>query len=99
MHPPSNGLAKASFDIPTGLTHFEAQAAINDGANHATPLRFKLFGDNKLLWTSRPLHGAGSKDDCSVALKGAKTITLLVECTGRNEGAWAVWCDPKFTKK
>jgi hypothetical protein len=98
-HPPSNGLAKVTFDIPKGLTHFEAKAAINDGANNHTPLRFKLYADKKLLWTSRPLHGAGSKDDCSVALKGAKTITLIVECPGYNGSAMAVWLDPTFTNK
>ena len=99
MHPPHNGLARVSFEVPKGLTHFEAQAAINDGANNKTPLTFKLLGDGRLLWTSRPLHGAGSKDDCSVALKGAKTVTLVVECPGSYVGAWAVWCDPQCVAK
>jgi hypothetical protein len=99
MHPYSNGLAKVTFDVPKGVTHFEAQAAINDGARQATPLKFKVFGGTKLLWASRPLYGAGSKDDCSIALKGVKTISLVVECPGQHGGAWAVWCDPQFTKR
>jgi hypothetical protein len=101
MHPQGDGIAKASFDVPVGLTTFEAVAAINDSASNRqpTPLVFKVFGDGKLLWQSPPLRGGGAAANCKVRLKASRTLTLLVECPGNSQRAHAVWCDPRFTSE
>jgi hypothetical protein len=97
--PHSNGYGKAVFDIPEGCVRFEATAAINDSAqrNQKTALIFKVYGGNRLLWTSKPLYGGGSSEKCSVPLKGVKSLTLVVECPGPNDWSHSVWLDPHVT--
>lgn len=101
MHPYPKGIAKATFDIPEGCTHFKVTAGVDDGARgqQKTPLTFKVYADNLELWKSKPLSAGGPVGECTIALNGAKQITLVVECPGRDDAAWAVWCDPQFLKK
>lgn len=98
MHPFAGGMASASFDVPAGCTHFEATAAIDDRARgqQRTPLTFKVYADSREIWKSRPLWANGPTSTCRVAIKGTKTITLVIECPGADNAAWAVWCDPQF---
>jgi hypothetical protein len=100
-HPLSNKPARVKYTIPSGYTHFEATAAINDSAGRRqnTSNVFKVLGDGRLLWQSRPLLGGGSTEKCSVELRGTRVITLEVECFGDQAWSHAVWCDPCFTKK
>lgn len=99
--PPSKGFSRAVFDVPVGYTHFEVVAAINDPVldHQVTPVTFKVLSEKGVLWTSQPLIGGGNAERCSVALKGSKTITLMVECPGPHNWAHAVWCDPKVIAK
>lgn len=100
MHPPSNGASRVTFEIPKGAVLFEGTAAINDsGRTQRTPVTFKVFGDGRLLWSSKPLRGAGSTEQCRIPTKGARTIMLVVECPGSYGHAHAVWCDPRFLVK
>jgi hypothetical protein len=100
MHPPTNSSSSVTYDVPDGFTHFAASAAINDSAlAQRTPLVFRVMDGERVLWQSQPIRGAGSSEECAVALKGAKTVTLTVFCPGTGEYAQAVWCDPRFLKK
>ena len=100
MHARDNAASRVIFDVPEGFNRFEAIAAINDGAQNQqkTPLIFKVFGEKRLLWSSRPLLGGGSAEKCSIALKGSKKLMLVVECSGPTGWGQSVWCDPCFTK-
>jgi hypothetical protein len=100
-HPPANGAAKVTYKVPVACNHFEAIVGIDDSAvTHSTALVFKVFGDKRLLWTSKPLLGAGKSQDCNVPLKqGTKTVTLVVECPGTHHSAHAVWAEPRFSSK
>lgn len=102
MHPPTNGTASVTYEVPDGFSRFEAVAAINDSAANiqTTPLTFRVVGgDGNVLWTSKPLLGGGSFDTCSVLLNGAKKIQLTVNCPGAFWHAHGVWCDPRFVVK
>ena len=98
MHPPANGASRAVYEVPKGVSHFEATVAIDDSALvQKTPVVFKVFGDNKVIWASKPMQGAGQSQECRVATRRAKTLTLVVECPGNFSNANAVWCEPRFT--
>lgn len=102
MHPPANGTASVTYEVPDGFSRFEAVAAINDSAENiqTTPLTFRVVSDDgSVLWTSEPLLGGGSVDTCSVLLKGAKKIQLTVNCPGAFWHAHGVWCEPRFVVK
>lgn len=99
MHPPNNGAARVSYNIPKGATHFEAVAAINDTGANPAPLTFKVFENNRLLWASSPLRGAGASEICLIPVKAASTLTLSVECPGANFKAHAVWIEPRFHQR
>jgi hypothetical protein len=101
MHPPSNGASRVTYELPSACNHFKATAGINDsGTGQKTAVVFKVFGDKRLLWTSKPLLGAGKTEECDVLLtKGTKTVTLVVECPGTFHRAHAVWVDPCFSYK
>lgn len=98
MHPPSNGISKVTYDVPVGCTHFEGEAAIADGRlPQATPVVFRVINEkDRLLWQSKPIHGAGKSEKCRIALTGAKSLTLTVECPGSHNYAYAVWINPVF---
>jgi hypothetical protein len=98
LHGVTNGNAKVSYDVPKGCSRFEAIAAISDSEDgrQVTPLTFRVLGDKGILWESRPLRGGGRTEQCSIALQGTKTITLVVFCPGHNGWSQAVWCDPCF---
>jgi hypothetical protein len=96
MHGLSNGTAKVTFDVPAGYKRLETIAAISDTVDgrQRTPLTFRVVGDDVVLWSSKPLFGGGRGEECSVALNGAKQITLIVNCPGHNGWSQAVWLDP-----
>ena len=98
MHPPANGISKVTYDVPVGCTHFEGEAAIADGRlPQATPVVFRVINEkDRLLWQSKPIHGAGKSEKCRIALTGAKSLTLTVECLGSHNYAYAVWINPVF---
>lgn len=92
------------FDI------FRGSAALNsavsgDGLEHAKTLAwngmaasavtFRVLGDGKLLWESRPLQKHGDSEDCKVAITGVDQLRLEVQCAGKANFAWAFWADPR----
>ncbi len=58
---------------------------------------FSIIGDGKTLWTSKPLQGAGSTQDCKVKAKGLDVLELRAQCGASNSSAHAVWLDPYVT--
>ena len=61
MHPPANGAATASYNLDGKYHSFSGIAAIMDDSKELqSPATFKLFGDGKLLWTSRPCAAPAS---------------------------------------
>jgi hypothetical protein len=101
MCPPSSGASTVTYRVPKGYTHLVATVAINDFAAHEqkAPVFFKVVAGRKLIWKSQPIIGAGRMAECSVALRDADSVTLMVECPGDHFCAHAVWCDPSFVAK
>ncbi|MGB8853225.1 MAG: NPCBM/NEW2 domain-containing protein [Pirellulales bacterium] len=98
VHPFSNGMSRVTYEVPEGCTHFEGRAAIADGRlPQQTAVIFRVLNEQEdVLWKSRPLKGKGAGEECSIALNGAKSVTLTVECPGSFNYAYAVWVEPRF---
>ena len=72
------------------------EAALCDGQREGTanPLTFRIVGDGKLLWTSRPLQQGGESQPFELDVKGIDRLELFVDCPGYATTAYAVWIDP-----
>jgi len=64
----------------------------------ASPLTFKVIGDGKLLWESRPLARAGDSQNCNVDVEGVSLLELEVSCPDMNSYCWAAWIEPAVEK-
>lgn len=96
LHPDHNDFAEVAFKLGKRWKTLHATAAIPENEGHAsvTPLSFRVRGDGKLLWTSRPLQQSNEKQDCEIDVSGVDLLELRVFCDGKNNWAQAVWIDP-----
>lgn len=100
LHPPPEGKSRTTFTIADSYSQLEGGVAINDSSPGATSaLVFMIVGDGREIWRSQALKNTGTIESFRVSVKGVKEIQLLVECPGTNEWAFAVWIEPKLTRK
>jgi hypothetical protein len=64
-----------------------------------SPITFRVLGDGKLLWESRPIQKSGDGQACEVAVQGIEKLELQVVCSGSSNAAWALWVEPFLTVK
>jgi hypothetical protein len=94
-HPLRFGFASVKYKLNGTWRMFSATAAINDDVRRPrTPLHFKVIGDNRVLWQSKPLGKTAESQKCEVDITGVKTLELRVDCPGPHDHAQAVWLDP-----
>ena len=92
--PSSNGSWRVSYRIDRRFTAFKALATLEATPHHPVALTFKVFGDNKLLWQSKPLTNGGASEQCNIQFKKVRILELQVECPGSNSNAHTAWVDP-----
>ncbi len=108
------GCAYVTYSLGRKFDLFRGSAAINsavpdDGLDNAkrfqwngmavSPVRFRIFGDGKLLWESCPLQKHGDSEACEVSIKGTEQLRLEVQCAGKANFAWAFWGDPRVQQR
>lgn len=101
MHPPLAGMSQVTYKLEGKFRTFTATVGIMDSRDRRNPaaaVAFRLVGDGRPLWTSRPFQRQGESTDCKVNVQGVKTLILEVNCAGINNAARAVWIDPQVTK-
>jgi len=99
-HPPPYGSAYVAYRLEGRYSRFTAAAAISDAAQQPSEsaLVFKVFGDGRLLWQSRPIQQNGASQDCDVDIQDVDVLKLQVECNGGAVFAYAVWIEPQVTR-
>jgi len=59
--------------------------------------RFKIYGDEKLLWQSEPASYGKAASKIDIDVRGIKTLTLVVINLGKNESDLQLdWADARF---
>lgn len=97
MHPPAHGSSRVSYAIAGKYKWFLANIGLNDTVRKSnTPLTFKVVGDGKELWSSKPLQHRGDHEDVKVDIRRVKQLRLEVNCPGAAGFAHAVWIDPRL---
>ena len=95
----TNGSAHVMYNLDKKYKRFEAIAAINDTAGKENGMRsaliFKVLGDGKQLWISKPLDSSGQSESCSIDVSNVNGLGLEVDCPGDWWKAQGVWVEPR----
>jgi hypothetical protein len=76
------GYGAVEFRLNGEYCGFRTTVAINDSFEDSkTITTFRVYGDNKLLWESKPIRQKGETDDCRIDVTGVKVLQI------RNDGA------------
>ncbi len=102
------------YDLGKRYHTFRTTAAINfptaeDGLERAkkeawkgwpeSPIKFRVFGDGKLLWESRGMQKHGESQECEVNIEGVEQLRMEVSCAGSARFTWSFWAYPRVTFK
>ena len=102
MHPPLAGMCQVTYKLEGKFRTFTATVGIMDARdrrNPASAVAFRVVGDGKPLWTSRPFQRQGESTDCKSGVQGVRTLIPGGQLrAGINNAARAVWIDPQVTK-
>jgi len=106
IHPPGGGTAFVRYDLngayerlrgKVGLASLrKPDGSLNQTDKSASPVIFKVFGDDELLWESKPIQAFGSWLDCDVSIAGVNNLRLTTEALGSNNAAHATWIMPEL---
>ncbi len=93
IHAPS----EISIAIPAACTTFEAVIGIDDEVAPNGSVRFHVYGDDMLMYSSDVLTGESAPEAISVDITGHSTLRLAVDDAGDNV-YWdhADWADARF---
>ncbi|CAH0486993.1 unnamed protein product [Peronospora farinosa] len=89
-HPPSHGDAYVIYDLSEAYRTASGTVAINDDTrdeliqNHEVVVAFKILGDDKLLWQSKPMSEIHLIEQFKVDVKNVRMLELRVSCQGSN---------------
>lgn len=101
MHPPARWGEEASLTVLLGGEYhrFHARVGLADGTPGCeSPCIFRVLGDGKELWRSRPVRSPADAQNCLIDVSGVQQLELAVSCSGPSEGAHAVWIEPRVTR-
>lgn len=83
-----------SFNLGKKWHTFSALAAFRDDLIEAGAVRFTVWGDGKLLYSS-PVLQTGQQTPVNIDIRNVDTLELKAESTGPNNGhCWSVWLNP-----
>jgi alpha-galactosidase len=98
-HAAPKGSARVAYALGKAFRSLTTTAALNDSSPGCeSPLMFKVVGDGKVLWASRPIQKKGDSQPCLVSVKGVDRLELVVDCAGGNGNAHAVWLEPRVER-
>ena len=70
--------------------------SLSQSDKSASPVIFKVFGDDELLWESKPIQAYGPWLDCDVSVEGVNNLVLTTEALNENFSAHATWIMPEL---
>lgn len=102
MHlPPAqqNKVTSISYQLGGQYRTFNTEISLNDGPPTCTPLTFRVYGNGKVLWTSRPVESQADAQSCRhLSVRGIDKLTLEVSGQGEERSTHAVWIEPYLTR-
>jgi alpha-galactosidase len=85
------------LELAGGSERFLATVGVDDAANGAATLAFKVLGDGRTLWQSGVMKPADKPKTLDLDVKGVQTLLLLVDDAGDGTGFdHADWAEARF---
>lgn len=101
LHARPSGEAAMTYRLGKRFESFQSDVLIPDMFPHQTeprtPLVFKVVGDGRTIWQSRPLGRKGEHQPCSVDVTGIDELSLRVDCPGPENWGLAAWVEPRLS--
>lgn len=100
LHPKSKSAANVVYNLEGKFNSLVTGVGMLEGAKNdaESPLTFKVYGDGKLLWQSRPIQKKNDGQDCRISIRRVRQLKLEVNCPGSDGGAHAAWINPVISK-
>ncbi len=106
MHAVSGSSSHAAWNLTKNKFRYLAGGAgISDKireqgrAETFNPLTFRIVGDGKELWKSKPLQMAGASQDFRINIGAIKRLELFIDCPGDNSFGQSLWMAPRLTNE
>ena len=88
--------ARLSYDLPPGVTRFQAEAAIDDAAEGQGSVRFRVFVDGSEKYASPTVRGGVAPVSIDIDINGGKRLDLVVDFADRADVRdYADWLDAR----
>lgn len=92
-HSYDNQSSLIEYDLGSKWKTLAGSAVLSSEDPTKGALLFRIVGDGKELWRSKPLVKVKkpSSENFSISIEGVKTLQLLVDCKGSADFAWTSW--------
>jgi formylglycine-generating enzyme required for sulfatase activity len=100
LHPNRNSTFSVTYDLNGKYATFSATVGLADSvrpSGPASPLTFRVLGDDRELWKSPAIRDVKDEAPVHVSILGVQQLVLEVECPGGNDKAHALWIEPRLT--
>jgi hypothetical protein len=75
--------ASLNWQPGKNFSKFRLRVSFKDAPEPSrSPYTFSVYGDERLLWKSRPLRSLGDEDACEVSVKGVAHLEIKVGSQG-----------------
>lgn len=100
LHPLSYKYSHVTYELRGRFSQFRADAFVPVMSDHqgepATPLVFRVVGDGRVLWESKPMASKEHQEGCAVSVSGIDNLTLEIGCPGPNSWCLGAWAEPRL---
>lgn len=100
LHADSSERSHVTYRLGRRFSEFQTDAFIPVMFDHqghpATPLVFKVVGDGRVLWKSKPLSNKEAQDNCAISVVGIDNLSLEIDCPGPNNWCLGAWAEPRL---
>ncbi len=98
-----HGTSYVSYDLEGEYRTLRAKAVMFGLPGHEegqadSQHTFRVLGDGKVLWESRPLQKRNDGEDCEVDVSGVRVLRLEVVCPGEAHAGWTGWLEPQLIR-
>jgi predicted Zn finger-like uncharacterized protein len=99
MHPALGRVVRVRYALGQQAAKFVAAVALNDySAACPGKVTFEVLGDNRVLWTCKPIQARGDIQECKVDVSKVSVLELRVTVADVDWNAHAVWLEPRLLK-
>lgn len=102
--PKASATSVVTYRLPIGTTTIRGRVGIftpnhaKRDDQHASPLKFELVGDGRVMWSSPALAKRDDTAPFDNVIRGTSKLELRTTSTGHANNAWGAWLDPLIVK-